>query len=91
MLRENNKSEEYNQTKTYQVLNGKVLVVVDTTQVLCELLQRHALPDTSVVLISVQHDNGISENECSILGSNVGGLCGKVGRSKQLHDALNLL
>lgn len=55
-----------------EVLLVKVASTVDASQVACKVLQLHAIGslDVGVVLISVQHDDGISEDEDSVLVSD---------------------
>lgn len=56
----------------FEVLLVKVVSTVDTSQVACKVLQLHAVGtlDVWIVLISVQHDDGISEDKDSVLVSD---------------------
>ena len=60
-----------------QVLGIEVFAVIDTTKVLCKIFQLHSLVplEVGVMLVSVQHNNGVCKHKDRILVGDLLRLC----------------
>lgn len=71
---------------------GKVALKEDPFQVVQPLFRRHPMPDISrLVQVSVQHDNGKSQNEDRVSRENITGIAFFVAISEGVHETFDLL